>query len=216
MKHGWKNFRLGILEYIDIPKTYLRDKHEIKKIILAKEQFYLDKMTPIFNINKIAGSMLGYKHSEETRRAMGLKRKGKSRNCSNKILDFTISEETRDKLSKRSRNGVKVKTLDVNNNIVNEFLTIVSAAKYYNVDHNTLSKAIKYGNLINNHHFEIELKDLRVKVLDKQYNTIVVFTTVNKASEYCGIPHTCLGRYLKSGKLWKDKYYFWELILKNK
>lgn len=64
MKHGWKNFRLGILEYIDIPKTYLRDKHEIKKIILAKEQFYLDKMTPIFNINKIAGSMLGYKHSE--------------------------------------------------------------------------------------------------------------------------------------------------------
>lgn len=84
---------------------------------------------------------------------MGLKRKGKSRNCSNKILYFTISEETRDKLSKRSRNGVKVKALDVNNNIVNEFLTIVSAAKYYNVDHNTLSKAIKYGNLINNHHF---------------------------------------------------------------
>ena len=46
--------------------------------------------------------------------------------------------------------------------MVNVFPTIVSAAKYFDVDHNTMSKCIKSGNLINNYRFIGEFKDVRV------------------------------------------------------
>ena len=54
LKYGHSAFRLDILEYCD-PKE-----------LLAREQFYLDKFKPEYNILTTAGSSLGFKHSEET------------------------------------------------------------------------------------------------------------------------------------------------------
>jgi group I intron endonuclease len=59
-KYGWDNLRLGILEYLSISK--FKGKRNIKKAILDKEQYYLDMLNPNLNINKTAGSTLGYKH----------------------------------------------------------------------------------------------------------------------------------------------------------
>ena len=61
-KHGWNNFRLGILEYVNIPEIN-KDKREIKRIILNREQYYLDILNPSLNKNKAVGSTLGYKHT---------------------------------------------------------------------------------------------------------------------------------------------------------
>lgn len=47
LKYGYAGFRLEILEYCPV------------SIVLAKEQFYLDKFNPEYNILKIAGSNLG-------------------------------------------------------------------------------------------------------------------------------------------------------------
>lgn len=52
-KHGWDNFRLGILEYCD------------KESLIKREQYYLDTLKPNLNINKTARSTLGYKHSKK-------------------------------------------------------------------------------------------------------------------------------------------------------
>lgn len=82
------------------------------------------------------------------------------------------------------------------------------AAKYYDLYHNTISKCIKLGNQINNNYFKPELKDVSVSIYDKEYNIVYISTTANKAAKFCGRSHTALGRYLKSGKFWKDKYYF--------
>jgi group I intron endonuclease len=207
-KYGWSNFRLGVLEYVDILKTYPYNKTRVKEVLLAREQFYFDKMNPTLNVCKIAGSTLGFKHTEEMRRIMGLQRRGKSINWSRKDLSYIISDATKKSLSLRARHGVKVKVFDENNNIINIFPTIASAAKHYNVDHDTLSKCIKFKNTINGLHFEAELKDVRVWVFDKEHITVGVFSNANKAAEFCGTSHTALARYLKSGKLWKDKYYF--------
>jgi group I intron endonuclease len=207
-KHGWENFRLGVIEYVDISKVSYENKSEIRKIILEREQFYFDKLSPSLNINKIAGSMLGYKHSQEMRKIMSIERKGKSIKRSKIDLFYTPTKETRDNLSLRARNGVRVKVFDDKNNVVNTFPTIASTAKYYDIDHNTISKCIKLGNQINNNYFKVELKDVRVWIYDKQHNIVDVFPTANKAAKFCGTSHTVLGRYLKSGKLWKDKYYF--------
>lgn len=63
LHHGHSAFSLTILEYIDV-----RDltKSEAKDIIIRREQFYIDLLKPEYNILKIAGSLLGFKHSNIT------------------------------------------------------------------------------------------------------------------------------------------------------
>jgi hypothetical protein len=56
--------------------------------------------------------------------------------------------------------------------------------------------------------FFSELKDVRVWVFDKERKIVDVFSNAKKAAKFCNTNHTTLSRYLKSGKLWKDKYYF--------
>ena len=55
IKNGYSNFKLEILEYCD------------KSIVIAREQYYIDRLKPEYNISLIAGaSMGGRKHSEES------------------------------------------------------------------------------------------------------------------------------------------------------
>lgn len=54
IKYGYLNFSLKILEYCDIKNTILR------------EQYYIDRLKPEYNILQKAGSSLGFKHSEKT------------------------------------------------------------------------------------------------------------------------------------------------------
>jgi len=63
LNHGYGAFSLSILEYIDISNLSLEDA---RKLILEHEQYYLDSLKPHYNILIIAGSRLGYKHSEQT------------------------------------------------------------------------------------------------------------------------------------------------------
>lgn len=55
LKYGYSKFSLEILEYCDNPSS-----------VLKKEQHYIDLLQPEYNILKIAGSSLGYKHTEDT------------------------------------------------------------------------------------------------------------------------------------------------------
>lgn len=57
-KHGHDNFSLHILEYVE------KDK---KDLLLKREQYYLDSLSPVYNILDKAGSSLGYQHTEETK-----------------------------------------------------------------------------------------------------------------------------------------------------
>jgi excinuclease UvrABC nuclease subunit len=54
LKYGYSNFKLEILEYCN--EDNLRNR----------EQHYLDLLQPEYNILKIAGSSLGFKHNEES------------------------------------------------------------------------------------------------------------------------------------------------------
>jgi group I intron endonuclease len=47
LKYGHINFTLEIIEYTD------------KSSVIAKEQYYLNKLNPSYNICKVAGSSLG-------------------------------------------------------------------------------------------------------------------------------------------------------------
>jgi len=208
-KYGWNNFKVGVLEYMDLSISAGGiNKDILRKSILNREQFYFDLINPTLNVNKIAGSTLGFRHSQETRLTMGLNRKGKSINWLRQDSSYIISEETRKNLSLRCRHGVIVKVLDNDNNIINIFPSIVSTANFYGLDHNTISKYIKNESYFKNLRFVAELKDVRIWVFDKERRLAGVFSNAQKAAKFCNTNHTALSRYLKSGKLWKNKYYF--------
>jgi len=59
LKYGHSNFKLEILEYCE------------KENALFREQHYIDLLKPEYNINPIAGSSLGYKHTEQSLALMG-------------------------------------------------------------------------------------------------------------------------------------------------
>jgi len=52
LKYGYSKFKLEILEYCDLSD------------VIKREQHYIDIFKPEYNILKIAGSSLGYKHDE--------------------------------------------------------------------------------------------------------------------------------------------------------
>lgn len=84
LKYGHDNFSLAILEILGN-----KDTHPLSKTdILLKEQFYIDLYKPILNLNPRAGSSLGFKHSEESKKLIAEFRKGKP-----------LSEETKSRLS---------------------------------------------------------------------------------------------------------------------
>lgn len=58
LKYGHSNFRLEIIEYCEPENA------------VSREQYYIDllKGGPDYNLNPIAGSRLGYKHNQESKR----------------------------------------------------------------------------------------------------------------------------------------------------
>jgi group I intron endonuclease len=81
LKYGHDNFTILILELIE-------QNDHIKTDLINREQYYIDLLKPILNINPTAGSSLGFKHSEETKALLSNLRKGKS-----------LSDETKSLLS---------------------------------------------------------------------------------------------------------------------
>lgn len=64
---------MTIFEYVDISNL---SKDEVRKIILEKEQFYIDLLIPSYNINPKANSRLGSRHSEDSKELMRINNHG--------------------------------------------------------------------------------------------------------------------------------------------
>lgn len=120
LKNGYKNFKLEILEYCDITE------------VIAREQYYLDLYKPVYNILKIAGSNLGYKHTKETLA---------------KFKQRKFSEETLEKLRNHlaslnpllnEKKRIEVLIYDFYNDKDTLYLSIVEAAKAIETDTKTI------------------------------------------------------------------------------
>lgn len=73
--YGHSQFSLTIFEYINISNLSLEDA---RKLILEREQFYLNLLNPEFNILNTAGSSLGFNHSPVTLALMSKAKIGKN------------------------------------------------------------------------------------------------------------------------------------------
>ena len=144
-----------------------------------REQYYLDKLKPEYNILKIAGSKLGSKHSKATKVQISVNNTGKNHPFFGKYHSLEsrikigeslksriiinnkskiIGLETRLKLSVRSR-GVCVKVFESSKNLINEFPSITSVANYFNISNRTVGRYLDKNKSYNGFVFKSFIKD---------------------------------------------------------
>lgn len=82
LKYGHDNFSVVILYVLGDTVT------STKTNVILKEQEYIHLYKPVLNLNPVAGSSVGFKHSEESKRLISEFRKGKP-----------LSEKTKKRLS---------------------------------------------------------------------------------------------------------------------
>ena len=127
LKHGFSNFSLEILEYCDV------------KLLLEREQYYLDKLKPLYNMVEKAGSTIGYKHTEETLQ---------------KMRDFILSDEmlARKRLSTKnatSARRIPILVKNIKTQEINEYKSITETANAIGVTKGAVSQALKGNNVVN-------------------------------------------------------------------
>jgi len=214
LKYSWLNFKFGVLEYIYF--SNIMSIKERKEIILEKEQYYLNNINPSLNTCKIANSPLGVKRSIMFSINLSKARKGKNRRSSVKINNTIkiVTPEARSKISLRNQ-GVSVKIFDKSKNLIHEFSTMSSAAKYLGVCTKTISMIYETGKSFDEFIYEFSIKDNRIWVYDTYHLLIRIFDNAKKTSIFFNIPRSTLSDHIKSGKLYKNKYYFYNVSSHN-
>lgn len=96
-KYGVSNFAFVVLEYVPNQKD----------IILLREQYYIDLLLPVYNIAKIAGSVMGVTRSIEQRLKQSLYIKSDSTRYQHLVdISKNKTELTKELLSELARNRV--------------------------------------------------------------------------------------------------------------
>jgi len=136
LKHyGYSAFSLSIIEYINIQNL---SKNETKKLILEREQYYINLLNPEYNLLKVAGSLLGYQHSEETIKKIS--------GSNNHFFGKAHTLETKIKMSIAKGTTIYVYSND-GITLMNTFTSAREAAKFFNVEHGSILRNAKSGKL---------------------------------------------------------------------
>lgn len=164
-KYGWNNIEYGIVEKLHFSANN-NDIVMNKKLLLDREQYYLDKYSPSLNINKLAGSMMGYKHTEENKLKFSSTRIGKSykknARANQKPL---VSKET---IAKLRSKGAITRIYDKSHNLVKQFKTIKDAANFFGLSPSSVSKYINKNTVWNNtYYFKINEKKICCRLIGK-------------------------------------------------
>jgi len=200
--HTYSAFSLTILEYIDISNL---SKEDARKVILEKEQHYLDTLMPNYNILSTAGSLLGFNHSEETKQKMREAKSGEN------YYNFgkNLSEHTR----------AKLRIVNLGKSLSDETKTKLSEA-LSGENHYNYGKSIsaKTRVLISETMKGIaKTEDTKVKlsiakgggsifVYSKDGLLVNTFSSARKAGKYFDCSHPTISNYVKNGKLFKGQW----------
>ena len=185
IKYGYSNFSLTILEYCD------------KSELLKREQYYLDKLGPQYNILKIAGSSLGHTLSEETKTKISKALKGVYIGNQSYWFGKSLNEETKKLMS--------LKKVGVNNPL-------------YGKIHSEKTKELMKLKAIGRKHSE----DTKLKMSAKRGNPVYIyekcslegfkligsFVSARRAGVFLGMSGSTVNRYVNSGAIFKDRYKF--------
>ncbi len=207
LKYGYVGFRLEILEYC------------LSSIVLDREQFYIDKFNPEYNILKIAGSNLGYKHSEASLKLMSVA--SKSRNESEEVLKFKreimlgrkLSKYHLERMAKNNPFRVPIILSNIETGKNKEFTSLIQAALFLGVHMTTVKRY-----LVNNKPYKGYMITKATSSLDTSSapsltnsrqaveltNSVTgitkQFSTMKAAYQFLGISPRRLSNYLKNNE----------------
>lgn len=180
IKYGYSSFSLEILEYCEPSK------------VIEREQFYLDLLSPIYNILKIAGSRLGYITSDKTKELLRLANLGEN----HPLYGKTHSEDTKALM--------RLAHLAENNSMYGkkhseETKALMSAAQKLR-DKSGFEKTAEHRSKLS--------KSLghKIEITDVEANVSGIFDTVGEAAKYLNSSPTSVSRYIKNKTLFKGKY----------
>lgn len=141
LAHGFENFTLEILEYCE------------PSVLIEREQYYIDKLNPEYNILKIAGSRLGAKHTLEAIAKIKAAALNRSEEALAKNLEhlnkLNSSQEHKEHLIRLNSSPEQIaKTanpvivLNTLNGESIEFRSMTQAAKFFEVHPETIRRCI--------------------------------------------------------------------------
>ena len=185
LKYGYENFSVAILEYCD------------KSDLTVREQYYLDKFNPQYNILKIAGSSLGFKQSEVTKEKISKAFKGIYIGDKSALFGRTHTEETKKKMS-LSRTGENNPLYGKTHSVDSKELMRQKALgrKHSSETIDKMSKT--HGNTVN----------IYEKCSSEGFKLIGSFVSARRAAKFLDMSGSTVIRYMQSGGVYKDRYKF--------
>lgn len=178
LKYGYSRFRLEILEYCD------------PSVLMEREQYYIDLLKPEYNILKIAGSLLGFKHSDSTRERLSKFYTGR-----------IISPEVRDKLSNSQKGRVhtaealvKMSKSKLGRKLSEEHKKNISAACAGRAQSQESKLKITATN------------GTAVVVHDTETGENTNFLSIREVSRHFSVSNNTISKYIKLGLLFKNKF----------
>jgi len=120
LKYGYSNFKLDIIEFCNPFELITRGQH------------YIDLIKPQYNILKFAGSLAGFKYSEDSKELIRAAR-----------LGSVISEKSKLMMSASNHRSVPVIIKNNYSGELKEFTSLSKAALYLGTYHSKVSICIK-------------------------------------------------------------------------
>jgi len=185
IKYKYSNFSLTILEYCD------------KSNLKIREQFYIDKFNPQYNILKGAGNSLNSKHLKKIKI-----KNNKSLNRVSVQEKSTLIESLQTEANIKLMNLTKLK--ESKPLIVKPSNTKSKELMKQKASNSKQSENIKLKlNVISGNHINIY-----EKFSSKGFKLIGSFVSARRASKFLGISGSTVIKYKNSGEIFKDRYKF--------
>nr|YP_009364325.1 GIY-YIG endonuclease [Ophiocordyceps sinensis]ARF03387.1 GIY-YIG endonuclease [Ophiocordyceps sinensis] len=193
LKYGYSKFKLDIVEYCEA------------KELVKREQYYMDLISPYYNVLKTAYSSLGYKHTEKT---------------------LQIVRKNNQKLNLSKSKWVKITNLETN--IYKKYISITEGAKSLNTSKTTLKEYIlnskpykgiyklesnlSVSNYDSNYLNHPNSK--KIEVIDLELNIVTQYDSIRGAARALNIKFNSIATYLKRNQKssYKGRYIFKNII----
>ena len=191
-KYGISQFYFVVLEYCEIED------------LIKREQYYIDQLNPIYNILKVAGSSLGYRHTEEYKELFSGEKhpffgKTHTESTKNQIRESMLGSTRSEEVKKKISDSLKSKDLSGTNN------------PFFGKTHTdeTLKKMSEANSGTKHYNWNKPAHNVKsVSLYDLEDNLIKNFKSKSELADYLGITRRTVRNCLKSGKVFKDKWVF--------
>jgi group I intron endonuclease len=185
LKYGYSNFSITIVEYCNVSN------------LLEREQYYFHKFEPQYNILKIAGSSLGFNHSEETKAKISKSLKGIYVNEKSALFGRSHEEETKVLMSLKKAGVNNPLFGKIHSENTKNLMREKALGRKHSIETKLKMSSVS-GNMVN----------IYEKCSSEGFMLIGTFVSARRAANFLNMSGTTVIKYMNSGAIYKDRYKF--------